>query len=180
MGLGIMSDAMFALAAGAAGDFLRRNRRFLRFQRWFAGTSFIGLGVTAALATRQIAGLRRRRIPPAIAGKPQPVLGEVGLATEGSEPGKGAASCRFGSPALARSVTLDEGPSQGSLRIAHPATLTRLLAAAREKPTSPIEGEVKRRRRPLAQAAAGRRAPWHIAPPLLEGLGRYRRREHVS
>ena len=53
MGLGIMSDGMFALAAGAAGDFLRRNRRFLRFQRWFAGTSFIGLGVTAALATRK-------------------------------------------------------------------------------------------------------------------------------
>jgi threonine/homoserine/homoserine lactone efflux protein len=53
MGLGMISDGMFALAAGAAGDFLRRNRRFLRFQRWFAGTSFIGLGVTAALATRK-------------------------------------------------------------------------------------------------------------------------------
>jgi threonine/homoserine/homoserine lactone efflux protein len=44
---------MFALAAGSAGDFLRRNQRFLRVQRWFAGTSFIGLGVTAALATRK-------------------------------------------------------------------------------------------------------------------------------
>jgi len=53
MALGIMSDGMFALVAGAAGDFLRRNRRFLRFQRWFAGTSFVGLGVTAALATRK-------------------------------------------------------------------------------------------------------------------------------
>jgi len=53
MGLGIMTDGMFALAAGAAGDFLRRNRRFVRCQRWFAGTSFIGLGVTAALATRK-------------------------------------------------------------------------------------------------------------------------------
>jgi threonine/homoserine/homoserine lactone efflux protein len=53
MGLGIISDGMFALAAGAAGDFLRRNRRFLRMQRWFAGTSFIGLGVTAALASRK-------------------------------------------------------------------------------------------------------------------------------
>ena len=53
MGLGIVSDALFALAAGSAGDFLRRSRRFLRFQRWFAGTSFIGLGVTAALATRK-------------------------------------------------------------------------------------------------------------------------------
>jgi threonine/homoserine/homoserine lactone efflux protein len=53
IGLGILSDGLFALAAGAAGDFLRRNRRFVRFQRWFAGTSFIGLGITAALATRK-------------------------------------------------------------------------------------------------------------------------------
>ena len=45
--------AMFALAAGTAGDFLRRHRGFLRFQRWFAGASFVGLGVTAALATRK-------------------------------------------------------------------------------------------------------------------------------
>jgi len=53
MALGIMSDGMFALLAGAAGDMLRRNRRALRLQRWFAGTSFIGLGITAALATRK-------------------------------------------------------------------------------------------------------------------------------
>jgi len=53
VGLGIMSDGMFALVAGTAGDLLRRNLRFLRFQRWFAGASFIGLGITAALATRK-------------------------------------------------------------------------------------------------------------------------------
>jgi threonine/homoserine/homoserine lactone efflux protein len=53
MGLGIASDGMFALAAGTAGDFLRTNRRFLRLQRWFAGTSFVGLGVVAALTTRK-------------------------------------------------------------------------------------------------------------------------------
>jgi threonine/homoserine/homoserine lactone efflux protein len=53
MGLGMLSDGMFAIVAGAAGDFLRRNRRFLRLQRWFAGISFIGLGITAALATRK-------------------------------------------------------------------------------------------------------------------------------
>ena len=53
MVLGMMSDGMFALAAGAAGDFLRRSRRFLRLQRWFAGTSFIGLGITAAFASRK-------------------------------------------------------------------------------------------------------------------------------
>jgi threonine/homoserine/homoserine lactone efflux protein len=53
MGLGMLSDGMFAVVAGAAGDFLRRNRRFLRLQRWFAGISFIGLGITAALAIRK-------------------------------------------------------------------------------------------------------------------------------
>lgn len=53
MGLGMMSDGMFALIAGTAGDFLRRNKRFLRLQRWFAGFSFIGLGLTAAMATRK-------------------------------------------------------------------------------------------------------------------------------
>jgi len=53
MGLGMITDGMFALAAGAAGEFLRRNLRFLQFQRWFAGTSFIGLGLTAALVTRK-------------------------------------------------------------------------------------------------------------------------------
>ena len=53
MGLGILSDGIFALLAGAAGDMLRRSRRFQRVLRWFSGTSFIGLGVTAALATRK-------------------------------------------------------------------------------------------------------------------------------
>ncbi len=53
MSLGVLSDGMFALIAGSAGNFLRRSRRFLHFQRWFAGTSFIGLGITAALVTRK-------------------------------------------------------------------------------------------------------------------------------
>ena len=53
MGLGILSDGMFALAAGTAGEFLRRSRGFLKVQRWFAGTSFIGLGLVAALAGRR-------------------------------------------------------------------------------------------------------------------------------
>ncbi len=53
MVLGILTDSFFALVAGTAGDFLRCNRRFLRLQRWFAGTSFIGLGIVAALATRK-------------------------------------------------------------------------------------------------------------------------------
>jgi threonine/homoserine/homoserine lactone efflux protein len=54
MALGMISDGVFALLAGAAGDFLRRNRRFVRLQRWIAGSSFIGLGVTAAMVTRRV------------------------------------------------------------------------------------------------------------------------------
>ncbi|WP_085034873.1 LysE family translocator [Ensifer aridi] len=53
MVLGMMSDAVFALVAGAVGDFLRRSRRFQRLLRWFSGTSFIGLGATAALTTNK-------------------------------------------------------------------------------------------------------------------------------
>jgi threonine/homoserine/homoserine lactone efflux protein len=53
MGLGIMSDGMFALVAGTAGDFLRRSRGFQRILRWFSGISFIGLGVSAAMASRK-------------------------------------------------------------------------------------------------------------------------------
>ena len=53
MGLGMVSDSLYALAAGTASDWLKHNRRFIRFQRWFAGCAFIGLGVTAALASRK-------------------------------------------------------------------------------------------------------------------------------
>jgi threonine/homoserine/homoserine lactone efflux protein len=53
MALGILSDGLFALAAGAAGDLLRGSRALLRLRRWFTGLSFIGLGVTAALAGRK-------------------------------------------------------------------------------------------------------------------------------
>ena len=53
MGLGILTDGMFALLAGAAGDFLRRSKPFQRLLRWFSGASFIGLGVSAAMASRK-------------------------------------------------------------------------------------------------------------------------------
>ena len=53
MVLGILSDGAYALAAGSFADWLRGNRRFQRFQRRFAGTAFIGLGLTAALAGRK-------------------------------------------------------------------------------------------------------------------------------
>ncbi len=52
-GVFVAASVVLLLTHGVAGDFLRRNRCFLRFQRWFAGTSFIGLGVTAALAARK-------------------------------------------------------------------------------------------------------------------------------
>ena len=53
MTLGILSDGMFAFAAGALGEVVRRNQSFRRLLQWFSGASFVGLGVTAALATRK-------------------------------------------------------------------------------------------------------------------------------
>ena len=53
MALGLLSDGMFALVAGTAGDFLRRSQRLQRLLRWFSGASFVGLGVSAALASRK-------------------------------------------------------------------------------------------------------------------------------
>ncbi len=48
--LAIISDTIYALMAGTLGRWLRGNLRYLRFQRDFSGTVYIGLGVTAALA----------------------------------------------------------------------------------------------------------------------------------
>jgi len=48
--LGLVTDSSWALAAGAAGDVLRRSRHFARVQRYVSGTVFVGLGVVAALA----------------------------------------------------------------------------------------------------------------------------------
>lgn len=48
--LGVMSDGLWALAAGTAGTWLRRDGRFLRAERYVSGSVFVGLGVTAALA----------------------------------------------------------------------------------------------------------------------------------
>jgi len=53
MALGLLSDGMFALVAGTAGDFLRRSQRLQRLLRWFSGASFVGLGISAALASRR-------------------------------------------------------------------------------------------------------------------------------
>ena len=48
--LGLVTDSLWALAAGTAGGVLRRSRRFERTQRYVTGTVYIGLGVATALA----------------------------------------------------------------------------------------------------------------------------------
>jgi threonine/homoserine/homoserine lactone efflux protein len=46
--LGIASDSIYALLAGSAGAWLKQSRAFLRGQRYFAGGTYIALGVVAA------------------------------------------------------------------------------------------------------------------------------------
>jgi threonine/homoserine/homoserine lactone efflux protein len=48
--LGVMSDGLYAVAAGAAGAWLKRDNRILRAERYVSGSVFVGLGVTAAFA----------------------------------------------------------------------------------------------------------------------------------
>ena len=48
-GMGLVTDSMWALAAGTAGGVLRRSRRFVSVQRRVTGTVYIGLGVATAL-----------------------------------------------------------------------------------------------------------------------------------
>jgi len=49
VGLGLVTDSLYALAAGTVGGLLRRRPRTLRYG---SGVVFIGLGATAALAKR--------------------------------------------------------------------------------------------------------------------------------
>src|SRR3954453_13594352 len=44
MGLGMLSDGLFALVAGAAGEVLRRSQRVQRLLRWFSGRRLSGSG----------------------------------------------------------------------------------------------------------------------------------------
>jgi threonine/homoserine/homoserine lactone efflux protein len=48
--LGIVTDSLWALGAGAAGESLRRHRAWPRAQRYVSGTVFVGLGALAAFA----------------------------------------------------------------------------------------------------------------------------------
>ncbi len=48
--LGLITDSLWAIAAGTAGGLLRRSRRFVTTQRYVTGTVYVGLGVATALA----------------------------------------------------------------------------------------------------------------------------------
>jgi threonine/homoserine/homoserine lactone efflux protein len=48
--LGLVTDSIWAIAAGTAGRVLRGSRKFLRVQRYVAGTVYLGLGAVTALA----------------------------------------------------------------------------------------------------------------------------------
>jgi threonine/homoserine/homoserine lactone efflux protein len=49
VGLGFVSDSLYALAAGSAANLLRRRRGFIRYG---SGLVYVGLGATAALVKR--------------------------------------------------------------------------------------------------------------------------------
>jgi threonine/homoserine/homoserine lactone efflux protein len=48
--MGLASDALYALVAGTAGQWVKRHGRFLHWERYLTGSVFIGLGLTAAFA----------------------------------------------------------------------------------------------------------------------------------
>jgi threonine/homoserine/homoserine lactone efflux protein len=50
--LGLVTDSLWAVVAGMAGGLLRGSRRFLRAQRYVAGSVYVGLGVATAFAGR--------------------------------------------------------------------------------------------------------------------------------
>lgn len=49
-GLGFISDGCYALAASAAGKWLKQSRAYQNFERYVSGAIFIGLGISAAFA----------------------------------------------------------------------------------------------------------------------------------
>ncbi|CAM3970419.1 RhtB family transporter [Bordetella tumbae] len=48
--VGFISDACYAIAAGAAGQWLRTSRTYLNLDRYLGGAMLIGLGIAAAFA----------------------------------------------------------------------------------------------------------------------------------
>jgi threonine/homoserine/homoserine lactone efflux protein len=47
------TDAVWAVGAGTAGNWIRGNRRFARAQRYVTGWALIGLGAAAAVSGRR-------------------------------------------------------------------------------------------------------------------------------
>jgi threonine/homoserine/homoserine lactone efflux protein len=50
MVLGMITDGCYAMAAGTAGNWLKRSRFYLKVERYVGGILLIGLGMTAAIA----------------------------------------------------------------------------------------------------------------------------------
>ena len=48
--LSLFSDGIYALLAGKLGQWLKNNVRFLRAQRYFAGSVYIGMGIATAIS----------------------------------------------------------------------------------------------------------------------------------
>ncbi len=48
--LGTLSDSIYALASGSIGNWVPGNLKFLRAQKYFAGSVYIGLGAATALS----------------------------------------------------------------------------------------------------------------------------------
>ena len=53
VGLGLVTDGLYALGAGTAAGWLRSSPRFLAGERWVSGGMYIGLGIVAAFARHQ-------------------------------------------------------------------------------------------------------------------------------
>jgi threonine/homoserine/homoserine lactone efflux protein len=51
VGLGVITDGLYALGAGTAAQWLRGNPQFVRSERWVSGGMYIGLGVAAAFSS---------------------------------------------------------------------------------------------------------------------------------
>ena len=49
VGMAIITDSMYALAASSLAERLRGNKHFYKSQRYFAGLVYVGLGITTAL-----------------------------------------------------------------------------------------------------------------------------------
>jgi threonine/homoserine/homoserine lactone efflux protein len=51
--MGLLTDGLYAVLAGTAGNWLRNNLRLLRAQRLFAGTVYVALGMVTAFSKKE-------------------------------------------------------------------------------------------------------------------------------